>query len=287
MPPVSPEAAGTYKALINPKFAIDMKTNNPVSMTIGTGNFLLTGSGLLQGTFELPDLEALMVVEKGSIRLPNARINVDPGGTIHVDYVATPYGTPNARADVTMTGTTAVTANPYGGTVQRYDIELQLSGNMMQPGGLHLSAQSDPPDLTQDQILMLLGQGGLFQTQQGVLANPINPNQQLTAVFYTALPLLFDPLTTPLANSLGLDYLSVEYNPFEHVAITAAKSLSKNIVLSARRQISDPLPGLRQSWDVRLSYRLPFKGRLRNLNVYVGADQDRPWKIGLTYGFRF
>ena len=59
MPPVSPEAAGTYKALINPKFAIDMKTNNPVSMTIGTGNFLLTGSGLLQGTFELPDLEAL------------------------------------------------------------------------------------------------------------------------------------------------------------------------------------------------------------------------------------
>ena len=76
MPPVSPEAAGTYKALINPKFAIDMKTNNPVSMTIGTGNFLLTGSGLLHGTFELPDLEALMVVEKGSIAVEGISLTV-------------------------------------------------------------------------------------------------------------------------------------------------------------------------------------------------------------------
>lgn len=286
--PTAPASAGEpFRPVVNPRFAIDLRANNPVTMTFGTGTFQLTGAGRLAGSLALPDLDTQMLVEKGTVRLPNARINIDPGGTIHVVYQATPYGTPNARADIDLTGTTALTANPYGGTIQRYDIDLQMTGNLMEPGGLHLVAQSDPPDLSPDVILTLLGQGGLFTSTQGVNANPFNPNQQLAAAFFTALPLLFDPLTQQVATSLGLDYLNVEYNAYEKVAITAAKSFGKHLVLSARKQLSQPLPGQRQTWDVRLSYRLPFKGRLRNLNLAVGADQDRPWKVSLEYGFRF
>jgi hypothetical protein len=218
--------------------------------------------------------------------LPNARININPGGTIHAIYLATPYGTPNARADIDMTGTTALTANPYGGTIQRYDIYLQLQGDLLAQNGLHFTAQADPPDLSQDRILTLLGQGELFSSQTNAAA-AFRPDQLQTA-FYTGLSFLFDPFTEQIATSLGLDYLSVEYNSYEKISVTAAKSLSKSLVLSARRQLSQPLPGQRATYDFRLFYRLPLKGKVfRNLSLSVGADQDRPWKVSLEYGFRF
>jgi hypothetical protein len=287
--PAAP-AQGTepFQPYIDPRFDIALSMPNPVTIKAGTGNLQLTGAGKLAGSLGLPDLDAQLLVEKGSLRLPNARITIDPGGTIHLFYQATPYGAPNERADLDLTGTTALTANPYGGTVQRYDIELQIRGNLLAENGLQLSAQADPPDLPQDQILTLLGQGGLFMLQQNGSAQPFRTDQQLQSALYTALPLLFDPFTQQLAAGLGLDYLSIEYNAYERVAITAAKSLTKNLVLSARKQLSNPLPGQRQSFDVRLSYRLPLRGKVfRNLNLSVGMDQDRPWKIGLEYGFRF
>jgi hypothetical protein len=288
IPSIQSSSEGPFEPRVNPKFNIALEMPNPILLNAGLGNFQLTGAGTLGGSLALPDLNAELLVEKGTIRLPNARINIDPGGTIHIFYAATPYGAPDAHTNLDLTGTTALTANPYSGTVQRYDIDLQIRGDLLAQNGLQISAQSDPPDLSQGTILGLLGQGGLFGAQQNGVAEPFRADQQLTSVFYSTLPLLFDPFTQHVATGLGLDYLSIEYNAYEHVAITAAKSLNKNLVLSGRREISEPLPGQRLLWDVRLSYRLPFKSkRLRNLNFNIGADQDRPWRVGLEYGFRF
>lgn len=288
----APSAPGSsvenFQPTVNPHFDIALSMPNPVTLNAGLGNFLLTGDGTLGGSLALPNLDAEMLVEKGAIRLPNARVSIDPGGTIHLIYQATPYGAPNARADLDLTGTTAVTANPYGDLIQRYDVTLQIRGDLLSDQGLQLSAQSDPPDLSSDQVLTLLGQGGAFLTQAGSPV-PFRADQQLQAAFYTALPLLFNPFTSQLASGLGLDYLDIEYNSFEGVSVTGAKALGKNLILSARRELSQPLvPGLKPAWDIRLSYRLPFKGKnLRNLSFMVGADQDRPWIIGVQYGFRF
>jgi hypothetical protein len=101
------------------------------------------------------------------------------------------------------------------------------------------------------------------------------------------LPFLFDPFTQQLASGLGLDYLDFEYNAFEGVTVTGAKALAKNLVLSARRQLSPPLPGQLVDYDFRLSYRLPFVRKLSNLNLSVGANQLYPWRIALEYGWRF
>ena len=271
---------------VDPVFAVNLSIPNPINVKAGVGQFQLTGDGTLGGSLALPNLDMQLVVDSGSVRLPNARIKIDPGGTVHLAYKSTAYGQPIENALVDLAGSTALTANPYGNIIQRYDVELQMRGDLLAANGLNISAQADPPDLSQDRILMMLGQGGLF-LQQSANSEPYRPEQQLQQAAFTALPLLFDPFTQQLALGLGLDYFDVEYNPFEGVAVTGAKAFGKNLVLSARRQISAPLPGQLLDWDIRLSYRLPLKRKLRNLNLSVGANQQFPWRVALEYGWRF
>jgi autotransporter translocation and assembly factor TamB len=286
VPGAPSQTQANFTPKVNPHFNVALSIPGSVKVKAGVGNFQLTGSGNLTGTLGLPNLDASLVVEKGTIQLPNARINIDPGGTVHTTLASNPYGTPSARADVDVTGTTALTANPYGNIIQRYDIDLQVHGDLLAASGLQITAQSNPPDLTQDKILMMLGQGGLFEQQ---LANqePYRPDQQLQQALYTALPLFVSSATNQLANGLGLDYLSFEYNALEGITVTGAKSLSKNLVLSARREVSQPLPGEPVVWDLRLSYRLPLKGKLRNLNLIAESSQFYPYRLSLEYGFRF
>lgn len=287
VPAAPSEGSAAIESQINPQFNVSFAMPNPVTVNAGLGTFQLTGNGSMAGSLVLPNFNAELLVDKGNIRLPNARINIDPGGTIHLLYQGTPYGTPIERSDVDLTGSTSFTANPYASVIQRYDITLGVRGDLLASNALQITAQSDPPDLTQDQILTILGQGGLFAQNAANAATPYRPNEQLQTAVFTALPLLFDPLTRQLASGLGLDYLNIEYNQFEKISITGAKSLSKTLVLSARRQLSPPVPGMKQSYDIRLSWRLPLKGKLRNLNLSVGANQDAPWRIALEYGFRF
>ncbi len=270
---------------MNPTFNVKISIPSSVNVKAGLGQFQLTGDGQLGGSLALLNLDMGLVVEKGEVHLPNARIKIDPGGTVHLGYKVSPYGQAIESANVNLAGTTALTANPYGNIIQRYDVDLQIQGDLLDPKGPDITAQADPPDLSQDRILMLLGQGGLI-IQQANNGEP-RPEQQLQNAAFTSLPFLFDPFTQQLASGLGLDYLDFEYNAFEGVTVTGAKALAKNLVLSARRQLSPPLPGQLVDYDFRLSYRLPFVRKLSNLNLSVGANQLYPWRIALEYGWRF
>ncbi len=272
--------------MIDPALNVKLSMPNPISVKAGAGQFKLTGDGMLLGSLALLNLDMQLVVDRGSVQLPNARITIDPGGTVHISYRSNTYGEPVESAAVDLAGTTALTANPYANIIQRYDVSLQIRGDLLSAKGLDISAQADPPDLTQDRILMMLGQGGLFQ-QQLAGQQPYTPQQQLQQAAYTALPIFFNPITQQLATGLGLDYFSIEYDPFEGLAATGAKAIGKNLVLSARREISPPLPGQLVDWDFRLSYRLPFKNRIRDLNLSVSMDEQDPWRLGLEYGWRF
>lgn len=271
---------------IDPALNVKLSMPNPINVKAGAGQFKLTGDGMLTGSLALLNLDMQLIVDRGSVQLPNARITIEPGGTVHLNYRSNTYGEPIESAAVDLAGTTALTANPYGNIIQRYDVSLQIRGDLLASKGLDITAQADPPDLTQDRILMMLGQGGLFE-QQIAGQQPYTPGQQLQQVAFTALPLFFNPFTQQLASGLGLDYFSIEYNPFEGLAATGAKALGKNLILSARREISAPLPGQLVDWDFRLSYRLPFKNRIRDLNLSVGMDEQDPWRLGLEYGWRF
>lgn len=272
---------------INPMFNLNINTAQPIRFRAGAGQFDLTGTAAIKGSLETPDMAATLVTRRGSIRLPNARIAIEEGGTIRITYRTTPSGIVASRADLEMQGTTQVTAEKFGGGgVERYDVFLDIRGNILEDQGLLLTARSDPPDLSQDRILALLGQGDFLRS---ISINALSPTEQLrSALVGLALPYLAGSITDKIASSLGLDYINVEYSSFDRVTVTAAISLTRDLVLSGRRQISNPQPGERPKYDIRLSYRPRFAGRsLSRLSFSVGFDQDRPWKIGVEYGIKF
>jgi hypothetical protein len=99
---------------------------------------------------------------------------------------------------------------------------------------------------------------------------------------------VLNPVTAPLARSLGLDYLSLEYNAYDQTTIAASRSLNGEFSVQYRGQIGSPTPGLKSIEDFELYYtprRLP--GSLRHLSFSLGSDQDDLWKIAVQYGIRF
>jgi hypothetical protein len=188
--------------------------------------------------------------------------------------------------EVDLIGRTQVTAQSFTGIVERYDITLTIRGDLLSENGLQLRAQSDPPDLSSDRILAILGQGDVFANRTG--ENFRADRQLQSALLGLALPYFAGSLTEQFASRLGLDYLNVEYNQFDQFSLTAAITLGRDLVISGRRQISSPLPGERLKYDLRLSYRPPFRSRaLRRFTFSLGTDQDRPWKVSVEYGIKF
>jgi hypothetical protein len=272
----------------DPRFNINLNLSQPATISASAARLTVSGSGALTGSLSKPRVTADLRVRQGQLRLPTSRVNVDPGGTLKLIYQVDEVGQTTARLDVNMEGHTTVTALAFNDQVQRYDVTLGIRGNLLEEGETQLTASSDPPDLNQAQILAMIGQADVI----GSLANTVPRSEAerrlqgaLTSV---ALPAVFDPITSRLAAGLGLESLSLEYNPYEQASIAFAKVLGRRLTLSGFRQISPALPGQLQHWNVSIDYRLPFHRRILNrMNLSLGADQDRPWKLSLNYTVRF
>lgn len=283
--PVETVASGP--PVVNPQFDLHVVLLEPASMRASTSTIEMLGDGQLVGTLSAPDLTAMLNVVRGAVKLPNARVALEPGGTMRLRYQGFEDQLAVARLDVDLEGRTNVTALRFGDQVERYAVTVYIRGDLLEDGGIRMTASSEPADLDSDRILRLLGQAELLEGLASVL-KPGEKGQFQSALTSLAVPALFDPITERVALSLGLDYLSIEFNALDQTTIGAAKSLGKGLILSGRRQISDPDPGFPQRFDFRLSYRLPVRNRvLGRTTVVVGVDQDRPWKIALEYGIRF
>lgn len=271
---------------IDPRFDVSFFTANKIRLRASTGNFELTGAGSLTGNLSAPTFTSNLEVQKGSVRLPNARIALEQGGLVAITYRASPTGATVARVEVDMTGRTQVSAEGLSGIVERYDVVLGIRGDLLAENGLQLTAQSDPPDLSQDRILAILGQRDVFAGRPG---EGFRADRQLqSALLGLAVPYFAGSFMEQVASRLGLDYINIEYNAFDQFAVTAGITLGRDLILSGRRQLSSPLPGEPPKFDLRLSYRPPFRNRaLRKFTLSVGMDQDRPWKISVEYGIKF
>ncbi len=283
-------SAGSAELAFNPHFDIPIQLDEIARFRTSTADVSLTGGGQLTGTLARPNFNATMNVQSGRINLPTAKVTLEEGGTLRPSYSVGSSGDSNARVDVDLEGTTAVTALRFGDTVQRYDVRLFITGDLLSDAGLNLNATSDPPDLSKDEILALLGQTDVLKS----IGSASGASQSETearirsALVSIAVPQLTESFTSQLATGLGLEYLNVDYNQFEGASIDFAKVLGKGLVLQGRRQVSPTYINRRLDYDLRLTYRLPSKSAALNRVVFsVGLDQDRPYKIGVEYGFRF
>jgi hypothetical protein len=242
----------------------------------------------LGGSLNQPSVSSNLTVMGGTVSLPSASVRIDPGGTVRLRYETTAGGDTIASLDVDLTGRTSLTTLDAGDLPQRYDVTLAIRGDLLQEGQTFVTAESDPPGLSQDRILALLGQADLIQALAGGVSTFQASRELRNALAGYAVPALLSPLTGAFAKGLGLDYLNISYDPLNQVSISFAKEIGKNLSFQGVRQVSEPLPGIKSQFDLRLVYRLPFKGKtLRRTTFIFGADQDRPWKVGLQYGIRF
>ena len=274
--------------LVNPNFQIAYvvgSREDPAEVRAAASVLNLYGTGTLKGRLDNLDADANLLVKGGTIRLPNARIVLQEGGTVHLTYDGG-IADPEMRLDVDVEGRTSLSTLRFGTIIEHYDIYLQIRGNLMHADEQIITARSDPPDLTQDRILSLLGQIELVETISGEVLGQHNKKQLERALTTLALPTLFDPITEEIARQLGLEYLSLDYGPLGQTNVTAAKSLGSGFMIQGRKEISEPLDGL-QDYDLRLTYRPPRRIReLRGLIFSMGLDQERPWKISVEYGAR-
>ncbi|HEY0867872.1 MAG TPA: translocation/assembly module TamB domain-containing protein [Fimbriimonas sp.] len=272
---------------VNPTFDLRFALGNPARVRTATADIYMNGEGSLLGTLAEPNLHGSMAVDKGSIRFPASTVRLEPGGAIELRYRVS-EGETFASLEVELEGRTALTALRYDDAPERYDILLELRGDLLKEGGLDLIATSDPPDLSQERILTLLGSVDLFTSFISSDQRYGTEERFRGALIGYALPVVFDPFTSRVAAALGLEYLNLEYNQYEQATIAFAKALTPELILQGRRQVSSPAPGFEQQYELRMVYRpRRLKGVLRRFSLSVGTDQDRPWKIALEYGMRF
>lgn len=271
---------------IDPRFDINFIADSPARVRVSTADMLLVGGGTLTGSLQMPLLQGQMAVTKGTLKLPTHRVTLERGSRMSFVYRGDPDREAEARLDLDLYGTTSVAARRSGDSVERYDVSLTLRGNALEEGGLIAGAQSDPPDLSQEEILAMLGERELLTSVFGKSSLP-STSQIVNQVFDLALANFANTYLEGIAPTIGLDYLGLEYNPLEQTTVVAAKTLDKGLTLSARRQLfATNNQTLR--YELKLTYRLPSRDPLFNrARIGVGMDQDRPWKITFDYTIRF
>lgn len=282
---LQPGAATNFP--IDPSFAINFSIPDAAHLRAPAADLYVTGDGTISGSLSNLSAAGKATVEQGSITLPAATVRLDPGGSVAFDYQSA-QGTSFAHTKVDFTGLTQLTANDGTNQPKRYDITLNVSGDILKDNGLILDASSDPP-LGQDRILGLLGSTDRLQnlTSAGT-SNQGTGAQIQSALLGLAAPSLLDSVTSGIAQKLGLQYLQVGFDPFQKASFTFAKSIGTEFTFQGSRQISQPIPGYPQQFDVRLVYRpRRLLGVLRRLSFYVGADETKPFKFSLEYGSSF
>lgn len=273
---------------VDPRFNVKLSLVDTSTVRSSVARLRIIGDGSLTGSLSSPNINSDLTVMGGSVNLATTSVRIQSGGTVRLRYSTGPAGDALASLNVDLTGTTSLTALEYGDIPQRYEVTLNIRGNLLEEGQTFITAESDPPGLSQQKILAMLGQSDLIAALASSVQNLEASRQLRNAVAGYAVPALLQPLTTAFAKGLGLEYFNVEYDPFNQVSFAFAKSVGKNLTLQGRRQLSPPLPGFRTQYDYRLVYRLPFGGReLKRTALSFGIDQDRPWKVSMEYGFRF
>lgn len=281
------EFGGSDRAMpleVNPKFEnIVLGLGDGVTVRSGVAELNIQGSGLLRGSLSAPDLRFPMTVTGGLIKLPTVTLRLEDQGKLDLGYRSV-QGTPAVHLDADLQGKAYVTARRLN-DLERYEITVAVSGDLAQEDGMRLRATSDPPDLTESQILGLLGKQDLIEALD---ASTLLRGSGLQAPLYTFLvPRLTEPVTDEIARIFKLDYLNLEYNPFEQVTLSASKTLAKGLSLQLRRQVSSLWSGLAR-YEVKLVWRPPTRNPLLGrVRLSLGFDQQRPWKLSVDYAIRF
>lgn len=285
-PTLNPAKGTSEPASIDPTFDLHFYALNPMNIKASVAEVNTKGEGTLKGSLTNMKADGKLTVESGSLALPGGVVKLTPDSTLEVRYDNTAFLN-RAQLIADLHGESSLTALKNGVSPERYDIFVDISGDLLGTGGLQYKATSKPGDLSQDQIMSMLGRTDILANllQSGVNSSTQAELRNAFATYY--LPGLLNGITSDVAKGFGLDYFGVDYNVFEQASLSLVKNLGSGLYLQGRRQIFQPLPGQPQAYDYRIVYR-PRRGpdALRAFSFSFGMDQLRPYKLSIDYSMR-
>ncbi len=260
---------------INPRLAVRVAVQE--GFTLRNPNLDTQMEGLLEvrGTVQEPLVEGTFNLKGGALNLPTARLRIEPESVVRLNYpVTTLAGETIARIELDVRANTTVVAPDLTGDPMRYRVEVEVRGALDDPEKLQLTARSDPPGLSEQRILSLLGRGSaLAALAQG--ADPAQVFREQISDILTAqvLPALLMPLETELAEAFDLEQFAIDYSGLRPTSIYLVKNLFDGVGIAYRRSVA---VGQREAYEVRLFYRLPFRyPLLQRLRVGFGFDHTQ------------
>jgi len=280
-----PERTAAGPQLFNPSLNVALAAERS-EVRSGPLDAVFVGTGSVTGTLEQPQVRAEFRVLAGTLRLPTTDLRFTEGSRAVFTYAPQAGFEEAAQMDVALNATTRITAH-NGISLQRYTVNLAITGNILSNEDLNIVATSDPPDLTRDQILAVLGQQQLLEGVAGAAVGGFNTQLADTLASVLA-PVLARSLSRSLERSLGLDYLSFDIRPGSATSVTLAKALGSGFTLEYRRRLEEfeetgiPLEEVGLTYSPRL--RNPILGRIR---ISVMAERSGILRLSVGYLRRF
>lgn len=273
--------------VVNPEFNIKITTDGTGQVRSGPASLGLRGQTTITGTLEQPVIEGALDLVNGVLNLPSSRIRLDPGGTISVAYRPVGIGESVIEANVNLVGRTGKTIRRPNGNYERYDITVFITGDLLTEGGLNITGVSDPGDLSQSEILAIIGQEDLIRSL-GEVARNTQSDALRNTLFQFAIPAVTSGLTEGIATALNFDYLELEFNPFEGPTVAAAISLSRHLTLQGRRRIPVNQFAQEDLFEIKLVYRVPSRDAfLSRSRLTLGQESRSPLRLAIEYSIRF
>ena len=257
----------------NPNFNVSLRVGDDVVLSPPSLQMTVTGQGRLTGSLAQPVVQGMeLKVAWGEISLATARLSINPGGTIRLNYA--PPSSPDISLDLQATASVFATNSVQ--QRQRYQITMRVTGQASKP---NIDLSSSPPGLTREQMLAALGHlPGLFTSAEAGLQNELAG--ALTAVGASTL---FAPIENIFIQRLGFEQFSLEYSPVYPLSIFVSRHLFGDWYIAFYRQMTSALLAPRDTlYQVVLSYR--WKG------IYefsAGADDQQTliFQVGYTKAF--
>lgn len=211
---------------------LNIEINEPFTLKMQNAQIGITGNLNLSGSFAEPSLYGNIVLKKGYLVYFEKRFIISEG-RVTIDNFSIDDININAKAST---------------NVQNYKIEINISGNIMNPQIL-LSSQ---PSLRKTEIISLLT---FNRNIQGLSEGEINQilSQEMVDIIFQSLQMnLFKRIERELAEELGLEFIRLSYDMSEDSSgnLFFLENLHlEDLTLEVGKNISD---------DILLTYSTPL-----------------------------
>jgi hypothetical protein len=313
---IATSQATTAPPVFNPNFAMLVTFASGGRVHSAQVNATADGRFALAGSLGSPNITGTLNLRKGTFSFPTATFRIQPTGL--VNFVYNPPDQTSERINVRAT--TSITVSPtllaanlgaggayFGeeamaemqqsapspvtnGSSQRYDVTLEINGDLSVPNGLHLDFSTNPPGLPEQVILASLGgQEGLNSLLVSGNVQSALQDEARTVFTGFAVPGLLSPVESNIAEAFGLQDFNIDYQPNQPLLISVTKNLGSKFDVRYTRYLSgNPSPGVVTSSLTPLAYTVSLDYNFTNrfqLTASTDDQHDNGIALGGTLNF--